>query len=248
MREAEPKLANARRTRRALERTQLLATDELQAAESILAYTYADRIPADDATLDRLHDLMRERWGKRFSVNRLEHLSPEQMAWSMMEATGVIENQRRAGAADANRTLPIDPKSPAEATRLAERERHMEAFVYEKMKGNIGAFVKLFAHSGGQPQRDFFATVDQALFFANGGTVQSWLNPSGNNLTARLSKLTEPPVIADELYISLLTRRPTEEETKDVAAYIESRPEDKLNTIKEMAWALLTSAEFRFSY
>ena len=248
VREAEPKLSTARRAKRALERTQLLATDELQAAESILAYTYADRIPADEATLHRLHDLMRERWGKRFSVNRLEHLSPEQMAWSMMEATGVIENQRTAGVSDANKTLPIDPKSPADATRIAERERHIEAFVYEKTKGNIGAFVKLFAHSGGQPQRDFFATVDQALFFANGGTVQSWLNPSGDNLTARLNKLTEPPAIADELYISLLTRRPTEEETKDVVAYLESRPEDKLNAMKEMAWALLTSAEFRFSY
>ena len=248
VREAEPQLASARSNMRAVERSKLLGDDELRAAESVLAYTYADRISADEATVTRLYDLMRDQWGERFSTNRLEHLSPEQMAWSVMEATGVIENQRAAGEAEVNKTLPIDPEKPDDPTRLAEREKQIEAFVYEKTKGNVSAFVKLFGHGGGQPQRDFFATVDQALFFANGGTVQSWLNPSGNNLTARLNKLEEPAQIADEMYISLLPRRPTEEEVADVAAYLASRPEDKLNAIKEMVWALLTSAEFRFSY
>ena len=248
VRELEPPLVSARRNIRSIERAKLLADGELRAAESILAYTYAERISVDAATLTRLYDLMRDRWGQRFSANRLEHLSPEQMAWSVMEATGVTENQRAAGAAEADKTLPIDPNQPADPARLAERQKQIEAFVYEKTKGNVGTFVTLFGHSSGQPQHDFFATVDQALFFANGTTVQSWLDPSGNNLTARLNKLEEPPAIADEMYISLLTRRPTEEETADVTAYLASRPDDKLNAVKEMTWALLTSAEFRFSY
>ncbi|MEO8497561.1 MAG: DUF1553 domain-containing protein, partial [Planctomycetota bacterium] len=246
--EVEPQLASARDNQLAIERAKLLAKDELQAAESILAYTSAERVSTDAATLTRLYDMMRDRWGKQFSANRLEHLSPEQMAWSVMEATGVIENQRAAGEAEANKTLPIDPAQAADPVRLAERDQQIEAFVHEKIKGNVGAFVTLFGHSSGQPQHDFFATVDQALFFANGTTVQSWLNPGGNNLTARLIKLEEPSAIADEMYISLLTRRSTEEETADVAAYLVSRPEDKLNAVKEMTWALLTSAEFRFSY
>jgi hypothetical protein len=233
---------------RSIERAKLLAEGELQAAESILAYTYADRISADDATVTRLYDLMREWWGVRFSANRLEHLSPEQMAWSVMEATGVMENQRVAAEAEANKTLPIDPNIPADSNRMAEREKQIETFVFEKTKGNVGTFVTLFGNGGGQPQHDFFATVDQALFFANDTVVQSWLNPNGNNLTARLSKLDEPQVIADEIYITLLTRHPSEEETADVAAYLAERPDEKLNAVKEMTWALLTSAEFRFSY
>jgi len=248
VRGVEPRLASARNNMRSIERAKLLADDELQAAESILAYTYADRISADAATLTRLYDLMRDRWGQRFSANRLEHLSPEQMAWSVMEATGVTENQRVASEAEADKTLPIDPTQPADPARVAEREKQIEAFVYEKTKGNVGTFVTLFGHGSGQPQHDFFATVDQALFFANGTTVQSWLDPGGNNLTARLNKLEAPQAIADEMYVSLLTRRPTEEETADITAYLASRPDDKLNAIKEMAWALLTSAEFRFSY
>ncbi|MBI2480106.1 MAG: DUF1553 domain-containing protein, partial [Planctomycetia bacterium] len=145
-------------------------------------------------------------------------------------------------------SIALDPKNPADSNRIAERERQVEAFVDEKTQANVGAFVTLFGHGDGQSQRDFFATVDQALFFANGSVVQSWLDPSGNNLTARLSKLDAPPAIADEMYISLFTRHPTEEETADVSAYLTSRPADKLSAIKEMTWALLTSAEFRFSY
>ena len=35
----------------------------------------------------------------------------------------------------------------------------------------------------------FQATVHQALFLANGGLLAGWLNPAGNNLTERLTKI-----------------------------------------------------------
>ncbi|HUG71149.1 MAG TPA: DUF1549 domain-containing protein [Pirellulaceae bacterium] len=248
VREVEPRLSAAQQDMRTIERAKRLADEKLAAAESTLAYTYAGRISADAATVSRLYDQMRDRWAKRFSASRLEHLSPEQMAWSVMEATGLIENQRAAGEAEANKTLPIDPSQTEDVSRIAEREARIEAFVYDKIKGHVGTFVKLFAHGDGQPQSDFFATVDQALFFANGAVVQSWLNPSGDNLTARLNKLEEPQAIADEMYINLLTRHPTEQEIADVAAYLASRPDDKASAVHEMTWALLASAEFRFSY
>ena len=116
------------------------------------------------------------------------------------------------------------------------------------MKGNLATFVRLFGHSAGQPQADFFATVDQALFFSNGSSVLSWLNPGGTNLTARLNKLDDASEIAEEMYISVLTRRPTEQEASDVAQYLKSRETDKVNALKEMTWALVTSTEFRFSH
>ncbi|MBI2480105.1 MAG: DUF1553 domain-containing protein, partial [Planctomycetia bacterium] len=82
VREVEPRLSAARQAMRAIERAKLLAEEELQAAESILAYTYATRISAGEATVIRLYDLMRDRWDERFSANRLEPLSPEQLGWS----------------------------------------------------------------------------------------------------------------------------------------------------------------------
>jgi hypothetical protein len=114
------------------------------------------------------------------------------------------------------------------------------------LKGNVATFVGLFGHAAGQPQRDFFATVDQPLFFANGGALQSWLNPSGENLVGRAIKLTEPKAVADELYFSILTRRPTDDEVAAIAKYLESRAADRPIAIQEIAWALITSIEFRF--
>jgi hypothetical protein len=98
-----------------------------------------------------------------------------------------------------------------------------------------------------QPQQVFFATVDQALFFANGGNLASWLAPGGGNLTERLSNLQDPAAIADEMYMSILTRTPTAEEVALVRQSIESQPQAKSAIVQELAWALLTSAEFRFS-
>lgn len=203
---------------------------------------------ASQAELNDVTAKLLSRWESQFFTTGLQHLSPEQMSWSVMEASGFLVTQQAAGKAEADTKLPIDPNKPDDPARLAEREKHIEAFTYEKVKGNHATFVKLFGHAAGQPQADFFTTVDQALFFANGGTVLSWLNPSGNNLTARLNKLEDPKAIADEMYISMLTRRPSETETKDVVDYLAARADDKVGAVKEMAWALVTSAEFRFSH
>ena len=117
-----------------------------------------------------------------------------------------------------------------------------------KLKGNVTEFVKLFGAGAGQPQHEFFATVDQSLFFANGGQVRGWLIPSGGNLTDRLMKTEDSKALAEELYLSLLTRLPTAEETTDVAAYLAANKDKKNEAVQELAWALLTSTEFRFNH
>jgi len=208
----------------------------------------AAKSQAAQSQFEKTGHAIEDQWGERFFTSRLTPLTPEQIGWSVMEATGVIGQQRAAAVAEVDKKVPLDPKNPTEPARLAERNKQLEAFVFGKVKGNFGTFVKLFGHAGGQPQADFFATVDQALFFSNGGTVLSWLNPSGNNLTARLNKLEDPKAIAEEMYISVLTRRPTDQETADITQYLASRPKEKLNALKEMAWALITSAEFRFNH
>ena len=87
--------------------------------------------------------------------------------------------------------------------------------------------MQLFGAGAGQPQSDFFATVDQALFLANGGVVKGWLAPSGENLSARWLKLEDPKPLAEELYMSVLGRKPAEAETAEVAKYLAARPTDK---------------------
>jgi hypothetical protein len=132
--------------------------------------------------------------------------------------------------------------------KLAEREQQIEQQTHDKLKAHVAAYIGLFGHAAGQPQRDFFATVDQALYFANAGVLQSWLNPTGENLLGRLVKLNEPQQVAEELYISVLTRSPTPEEITAVTNYLQSRTSDRPVALQELAWGLITSNEFRFSY
>jgi hypothetical protein len=68
-------------------------------------------------------------------------------------------------------------------------------------------------------------------------------------LTERLGKMTDEKKLVEELYLSVLTRRPTDGEVADVAAYLKQRPKEKrMAAIQEIVWALLTSAEFRFNH
>lgn len=188
-----------------------------------------------------------ESWTVDGRLRGLKPLMPEQMAWSYLQATGVIEQYRTASDAEVEKTLPKAQAEQDPAQKLA-REQQVAQLVYDKLKGNMGVFVQFYAAAPGQPQDDFFATADQALFLANGGVLNSWLNPSGVNLTQRMVTLEDPAAIADELYVSVLARQPSEEEKAAVAQALAAKPAEKPVVAKELAWGLLTSAEFRFNH
>ena len=188
------------------------------------------------------------RWSRNFATGAFTHLTPEQLCWSMMETTGQVAAQKAAAVADFEKKNPLKDRVKEDAARAAARAKHVEKFVYDKLKGNVAAFVKLFGGVAGEVQTDFYATADQAVFFSNGGTVRSWLNPSGDNLTGRLQKLEDPKALAEELYLSVLTRMPSVEEMDLVAKSLVDQPKEKSAVVKEMAWGLLTSTEFRFKH
>jgi hypothetical protein len=90
--------------------------------------------------------------------------------------------------------------------------------------------------------------VNQSLFFENGSLVQSWLAPANGNLTERLSKMEDANLLSEELYLSVLTRLPTPQEREQVAAFMKDRTSDRAAAAGELAWALLSSNEFRFNH
>jgi hypothetical protein len=181
-----------------------------------------------------------------FAAPPLKPLSPEQLSFAMLRVTGHYEANWKAEEAALAQAAPL----PADATpeQIAARQAEIEQKVYDKLKGNISAFVSFFAAGAGQPQGDFFATADQALFAANGGSITSWLSPGGGNLTERMTNQADPNALAEDLYLTVLSRRPTPEEAAEVAAQLATRPQEKPACVQELAWALLTSAEFRFNH
>ena len=81
--------------------------------------------------------------------------------------------------------------------------------------------------------------------FSNGGLLAGWLNAGGNNLTERLSKIEQPPDMAEELYLSVLTRRPTAEEQAEVAAYWEAGKADRFDGRHVPAWEEIVAGLYR---
>jgi hypothetical protein len=159
-----------------------------------------------------------------YTVALLKPLTPEQLAWSLMQASGLTDAERQALGKKAT-----------------------EAALYARLSKNVAPFVKTFASGAGKAE-EFDARLEQALFLANGATVRGWLAPRPSNLIDRLGKLTNTDALAEELYLSVFTRLPSAEERKEVADFLASRSKDRTEALQDMAWALLASAEFRFNH
>ena len=185
---------------------------------------------------------------RKFTVAGLIPLTPEQLGWSILTATGQSERQRRAEAAKLNKEKPLSEEEQKKPDQVAEREKAIDAATFASLNKNVDRFVKLFGGGAGQPQHEFFATADQALFFSNGGEIRSWLSPSNGNLTDRLNKKEDPAELSRDLYLSIFCRQPTDAETQEVIDYLADRSDEKVQAVQELTWALLTSAEFRFRY
>ncbi|HZL89563.1 MAG TPA: DUF1549 domain-containing protein [Pirellulaceae bacterium] len=236
--------------------TQAAATATAQIAE-LTAKTPAmeqqvgpagEKAAADQAAAARASEAIPESWSKEFAAGRLKQLSPEQFGWSLLVTTGVYQNYVIAASAELDKAKPLSEEAKKDPAQMASRQQELEAAVYAKLEGNVKQFVGLYGNGAGSPQTDFFATIDQALFLANGGTVKGWLAPSGENLTARLLKLDDPKLLAEEMYLSIFARPPSAAEVNEVTQYLASRPNERPQVVQEMAWALLSSTEFRFNH
>jgi hypothetical protein len=160
---------------------------------------------------------------KSFAVANLKPLTPEVLAFSLHQATGNTDVQRKSLGKTPN-----------------------EAQLYQRVSQDVAPLLATFAGEPGKPQQ-FEPTLDQALFFSNSPVLKGWVSARGDNLFARLDKLKDDQ-IAEEAYLSVLTRRPTEDEKKDVASYLKSPNKVRATAIQELIWALGTSAEFRFNH
>jgi len=184
-----------------------------------------------------------------YAVANVEPMTPEQLGWSVLRGLGVYDNVERSVE---RRIDQVDTKlRDLLETDEARRQRRawiVEAEVASRLKGNVNRFIRLFGAGEGQPGGSSDPSVQQALFLSNNGLIQNWLKPSGDNLTGRLAEQPTDDLAAEELYLSLLTRRPTPEERAEVAAYLEGRDGDRDQALRELAWAVLTCAEFRFNH
>ena len=176
----------------------------------------------------------------RCTVALLKPLSPEQLAWSMMQATSLTE-----ATLEDLKTKHL--KAGAEnAAKQVEDPLWQEESLHNALKSHVDTFSGLFGVVGIQTSR-FDASANQALFLRNGTAVQSWITAGGGGLTSRLAALT-PPQLIDELYFSIFSRPPTVEENQFVTLFLEQHQNNKDAALGQLVWAALSSAEFRFNH
>jgi hypothetical protein len=177
---------------------------------------------------------------ERYFAGLLKPLTPEQLAWSMMRATGVVDKTR---ATAASRLLQEHPDLD---TTTADYLFRLELLLNDDLQQHVDTFVTVFA-SANESSR-FDATAKQALFLLNGPLIAEWLQPADGNLLSRLEKLEATPALAEELYVSVLARLPTDAEIATIETFLGSFGEDRKSGLQELVRTILCSAEFRFNH
>lgn len=166
-----------------------------------------------------------------YAVAILKPLTPAQLTTSVAVATGnFAQFQQRLEQEKAKRKL--DAVTPGVARRLFARERDVQEFA-QRFRGASDTFD---------------AGASHALFLSYHPLVTKQLQPTSGNLVERLVKSANAASAADDAFLSVLARLPTDDERSQ---FKQLRADSKLlatQQYQEFVWALLCSAEFRFNH
>jgi hypothetical protein len=148
--------------------------------------------------------------------------------------------------ADRYLVAPLKPLAPEQlAFAAAQATGPATAIADAAAAPTVNAFRAAFGGKPGEVE-DGSPTLDQTLFLKNGAVVRGLVTPKPGNLADRLAKLPDEQA-ADELFLAVLTRTPTADERADVVAAVKGAA-NRPAAFGELVWALVASAEFRFSH
>jgi hypothetical protein len=162
---------------------------------------------------------------KYFSHVQLRLLTAEQLLDAISQVTG--SSEKFAG-------LPL-------GTRAAELPD--------------GEFYHRFLRAFGQPQRssacecerESDSTLTQALHLIGGRVVHSKLRATDGRVQLLATSQKQPSDLIDELYLSTLSRFPTDAERQVGLTYFNSGS-DCRTSVEDLTWALINSKEFLFQH
>jgi hypothetical protein len=147
---------------------------------------------------------------------------------------------------------PLTSFQYAAALRLATHDPEALGPTPEELRRKIEGLVnssRSLSSSFDMPQDNFQVSATESLFFSNGDKIVKELLVDGNDrLLGRLKQTIDAKSQIDMAIWTVLSRAPTEEETKLLEAYLSQRSERPADALSQMVWALLSGAEFRFNY
>ena len=160
-----------------------------------------------------------------FALAQEKHLTAETLFWSVLTATGELDRYRSQEKYQGKTAEEI----------VAE---------VKEFKTLQELFLKTFANPPQEPEHEFAPTVKAALFVLNDNRVLKLFEKRDGNLIDRLAKIEDDDKAVEELFLSVLSRKPTAADTNDATAYLKDNTDRRPQAFGQLAWALLASTEF----
>ena len=91
---------------------------------------------------------------------------------------------------------------------------------------------------------NYNATFQQAQFLTNSPVLTDLLKPAGDNTASRLAAFPDASVKVREAFLAVYGRQPDAAEAASAEAFLMARPDDAAGAVRDLLWALMTSAEF----
>jgi len=191
---------------------------------------------------------------KRIAFLSLLALVSPSFAAPIDDAAALLQSKKYPEAAAALAALPPGAGEKGFAAYLQALSLHLadkqdEALAaadkvpVDSAWGVKAKFLKAYANQAREPEEEVQPSLKGALFLRNDVSLLELLKTAPGSLVGRLGELPAE-TIAEELYLSILTRLPTPDESATVAKVLAKHGEKKADAVGKLAWALLASAEF----
>jgi hypothetical protein len=120
---------------------------------------------------------------------------------------------------------------------------------FDKRVEGIEAGARGLASAIEQPRDNFQVGVGEALLFSNSDRLQKqFLADNGSLLVGALKSIKDDKELIDAAVRNVFVRPPTDDEIELLGRYLRQRQDRPVEACRQMLWALLASAEFRFNY
>ncbi len=152
-----------------------------------------------------------------YQIANEKRLFAEQLLYSSLQATGNLERL----------LMPAEDGKPnVEFTELKTK------------------YIAAFANEPREPEDEINHSVKGALFTLNDQKALRLLERQPGNLMDRLLNTTDNRQLAEELFLAVWTRQPSDQEVAELNEYLQRHAEQREKSIALWAWAMLTSTEF----
>jgi Protein of unknown function (DUF1549)/Protein of unknown function (DUF1553) len=160
-----------------------------------------------------------------FALSQVRPLTGQQLAMSLLVATGYYE-ALKAGA---------DASGHATAGELRGKLETQYAATLAKLVREL------------DPGTDPYQPgIRETLFETNSPTFADLISKGG--LVAKLVSLKDDDALVQDAFLSLLSRAPAREERRRLQSYLKSRPGHRRAGCEQIVWALVACSEFRFNH